>query len=86
MGRLKTIPADPQIVVGYRRVSVDIQVEEGVSLERFARRFSERLQNLYQQELGELVELGLVEMLADRVRLTPRGRLLGNEVFERFLA
>ncbi len=60
-------------------------VEEGVEFERFARRFGERLESLYESELGDLEELGLVEVTAERLRLTPRGRLLGNEVFERFL-
>ena len=60
-------------------------VEEGVGFERFARRFGERLESLYESELGDLEQLGLVEVTAERVRLTPRGRLLGNEVFERFL-
>ncbi len=60
-------------------------VEEGVSFEGFARRFGERLESLYERELRELREVGLVEVTAERVRLTPRGRLLGNEVFEKFL-
>ena len=60
-------------------------VEEGVSFEGFAGRFGERLESLYESELGDLEQLGLVEVTAERVRLTPRGRLLGNEVFERFL-
>jgi len=60
-------------------------VEEGVGFEGFGRRFGKRLESLYEKELRELRELGLVEVTAERVRLTPRGRLLGNEVFERFL-
>ncbi len=60
-------------------------VEEGVSFEGFARRFGERLESLYERELRELREVGLVEVTAERVLLTPRGRLLGNEVFEKFL-
>ena len=60
-------------------------VEEGVSFEGFERRFGERLESLYESELRELEQLGLVEVTAEKVRLTPRGRLLGNEVFERFL-
>ena len=60
-------------------------VEEGVSFEGFVRWFGERLESLYERELRELEELGLIEVTAERVRLTPRGRLLGNEVFERFL-
>ncbi len=60
-------------------------IEEGVSFDGFARRFGERLESVYESELGELEALGLLEVTTERVRLTPRGRLLGNEVFERFL-
>ena len=60
-------------------------LEEGVGFEGFARRFGERLESLYESELRELAQLGLVEVAAERLRLTPRGGLLGNEVFERFL-
>ncbi|MFQ6058653.1 MAG: radical SAM family heme chaperone HemW [Anaerolineae bacterium] len=60
-------------------------IEEGVSFEGFARRFGRRLESLYKKELEELRELGLIEVTEERVRLTGRGRLLGNEVFQRFL-
>jgi oxygen-independent coproporphyrinogen-3 oxidase len=33
----------------------------------------------------ELLQDGLLERAGDRIRLTPRGRLVSNEVFERFL-
>ena len=35
--------------------------------------------------VAELIEAGLLERTNERVRLTSRGRLLSNEVFERFL-
>jgi coproporphyrinogen III oxidase-like Fe-S oxidoreductase len=33
-----------------------------------------------------MVESGLLEKVEHRIRLTPRGRLLSNEVFQRFLS
>jgi oxygen-independent coproporphyrinogen-3 oxidase len=36
-------------------------------------------------EIEELLDEGLLERNDDRVRLTPRGRLLSNEVFARFI-
>jgi oxygen-independent coproporphyrinogen-3 oxidase len=36
-------------------------------------------------EIRELTELGLLERQDNRLRLTARGRLLSNEVFERFI-
>jgi len=60
-------------------------VEEGVSFQEFEGRFGRKLEEVYGRELRELEELGLIEISKGRVRLTPRGRLLGNEVFQRFL-
>jgi len=60
-------------------------VAEGVGDERFHARFGRSLRDVYATQLSELVALGLLEEATDRVRLTARGRLLGNEVFQRFL-
>ncbi len=60
-------------------------VKEGVSFERFYRRFGMDLRELYGSQIEELVELGLLEVDDERIRLSPRGRLLGNEVFQRFV-
>ncbi len=60
-------------------------LQEGVGTEEFAARHGRRLEEVYATELRELQEWGLLEMLDGRVRLTPRGRLLGNQVFQRFL-
>lgn len=60
-------------------------LEEGVPLARFAARFGRSLPEVYPDELAALQAAGLLERLPDRVRLTRRGRLLGNQVFARFL-
>jgi len=60
-------------------------VEEGVNLIGFRERFGLGLEEVYGAELQELQQLGLLEVDATRARLTPRGRLLGNEVFQRFV-
>ena len=60
-------------------------VEEGVRFADFAARFGKELREVYGPQIGELVELGLLEVYEQGIRLTPRGRLLGNEVFERFI-
>ena len=62
-----------------------LRLEEGVSLDDTGWQFSIDLRSRYAAEITELSGLGLVEVSADRLRLTPRGRLLGNEVFIRFL-
>ncbi|MFQ5887032.1 MAG: hypothetical protein ACE5II_07340, partial [Anaerolineae bacterium] len=48
-------------------------------------RFGRDPSSLYGPQLKELVAGGLLEVNGRGIRLTPRGRLLGNEVFERFL-
>jgi oxygen-independent coproporphyrinogen-3 oxidase len=60
-----------------------LRLNRGVDLadlrERFGRREIEQVSHV----LAELAGSGLVECRGDSVRLTPRGRLLSNEVFER---
>jgi oxygen-independent coproporphyrinogen-3 oxidase len=58
---------------------------EGVSEERFHSRFGITLDEAFGEEIAELAERRLIERLPDRVRLTVQGRLLGNQVFARFL-
>jgi oxygen-independent coproporphyrinogen-3 oxidase len=60
-------------------------LKEGVPLARFAERFGRSLEDVYHTELTTLQAAGLLEKRPDRVRLTQRGRLLGNQVFARFL-
>jgi len=60
-------------------------VRDGVSVEEFRRRYGRRPAELYGPILDELVNLDLIDVSEERIRLTPRGRLLGNQVFVRFL-
>jgi oxygen-independent coproporphyrinogen-3 oxidase len=58
---------------------------EGVAFARFQARFGLDLRVQYAGALEELPELGLIEITDERVVLSKRGRLLGNQVFLRFL-
>jgi oxygen-independent coproporphyrinogen-3 oxidase len=60
-------------------------VQEGVRLADFRERFGRELMDLYGGEISEMEQAGLLEVSGERVRLTARGRLLGNEVFQQFL-
>ena len=60
-------------------------VGAGVSDEDFRSRFGTGLMDVYPAELQELMSVGLLEQVGDSVRLTKRGRLLGNQVFMRFV-
>ena len=70
---------------------------EGVSPETFHIRFGRDLMDVFGKEINELIQLGLLEWgysplplgegpgVRDVIRLTRRGRLLGNQVFMRFV-
>lgn len=63
--------------------------QEGVSEETFRARFGREMQEVFGKEIDELAGLGLLEWIitpeSKAVRLTRRGRLLGNQVFMRFV-
>jgi oxygen-independent coproporphyrinogen-3 oxidase len=62
-----------------------LRLTQGLRLQELAEKFGkDALQNA-RASITELVEDGLMEHRGDRVRLTSRGRLLSNEVFERFV-
>jgi oxygen-independent coproporphyrinogen-3 oxidase len=58
---------------------------EGVSAQGFAKRFGRELREVFRKEIDELQRFGLLEWAGDSLRLTPHGRLLGNQVFLRFV-
>ena len=60
-------------------------VKEGVAPARFLARYGRTPAEVYGPELEELAALGLLEIADERIRLTRRGRLLGNQVFSRFV-
>ena len=62
--------------------------EEGVSRKEFLRRFGYRCEQVFERQLQKCFHAGLLEAAGetqDRIRLTPRGRLLGNQVFIEFV-
>jgi len=75
----KEMEMDETVILGLRLV------EEGVTDARFNLRFGQSLWGRYGDVISGLLDLGLLEGTAERIRLTRRGRLLGNEVFQRFL-
>jgi oxygen-independent coproporphyrinogen-3 oxidase len=58
---------------------------EGVSAETFRERFGQEMQAVFGKEIEELIRLGLLAWQAERLCLTRRGRLLGNQAFMRFV-
>jgi oxygen-independent coproporphyrinogen III oxidase len=62
-----------------------LRLVDGLDLRAFKRRFGHDFQHVFGTRLSEVRSYGLLETQGDRIRLTERGRLLGNEVFERLL-
>lgn len=63
-------------------------VQEGVSDLRFAERFGQSLRRVFGRQIDRLIAFGLLEWTGegeDTLRLTKRGKLLGNQVFMEFL-
>ncbi len=62
-----------------------LRLNVGVSRAHFRARCAIDMEAVFGQTLIELAELDLIEYDTDAVRLTARGRMLGNQVFERFV-
>jgi putative oxygen-independent coproporphyrinogen III oxidase len=60
-------------------------VKAGASDADFKSRFGSGLVDFYAVEVEELIRFGLLEQEGDSIKLTKRGRLLGNQVFLRFV-
>ncbi len=62
-----------------------LRMNRGVSLEELRAEHGRERIEAYQSAIEELIASGLLEQAGDYIRLTPRGRLLSNEVFEKFI-
>ncbi len=63
-----------------------LRLNRGVDLQTIGARFGREVVENMRSAIAESVGDGLLQQHGDVVRLTPRGRLLSNEVFQRFLA
>jgi oxygen-independent coproporphyrinogen III oxidase len=62
-----------------------LRLVDGLSLTDFADRFGQSFDTTLGPRVADVRALGLLQQIGDHLRLTERGRLLGNEVFERVL-
>ena len=62
-----------------------LRLNEGVDLAGICAKFGNEVVSSLSPLLADLAAAHVVDRQADRIRLTARGRLLSNEVFERFL-
>jgi oxygen-independent coproporphyrinogen III oxidase len=63
-----------------------LRLMRGVDLAEVAGRFGAKAVAGLSETIGEFSSMGLLARQGDWIRLTARGRLLSNEVFERFIA
>jgi oxygen-independent coproporphyrinogen-3 oxidase len=97
-GKFLHFPAGP---AARRTIAVDSHTEmqetmmvglrltdEGVSARVFSERFGQPLEDVFGTEIKRLLRIGLLEWVGGenpRLRLTPRGRMVGNQVFMEFV-
>ena len=62
-----------------------LRLTKGVDLKQVAADFGEPATHGFTEPIAECVDLGLLEREGHVIRLTGRGRLLSNEVFQRFI-
>jgi oxygen-independent coproporphyrinogen-3 oxidase len=63
-----------------------LRLNAGVDLQQVFERFGRVKADSAREIIRELVELRLAELEGDRVCLSRRGRLVSNEVFEKFVS
>jgi oxygen-independent coproporphyrinogen III oxidase len=63
-----------------------LRLNRGVSLREAAARFGQSEVDERHHDILDLLEAGLVRLERGVLKLTPRGRLLSNEVFDKFVA
>jgi oxygen-independent coproporphyrinogen III oxidase len=90
-----SIQANTLASAGQQRLSRDdalaetiflgLRMADGIRFDFFSDVFGERLETRFAEEIQLLQQAGLLHCTADRISLTPRGMLLSNQVFVKFL-
>jgi len=78
------LPLDPSREMAETAI-LALRLGEGLDGRAFQRRFGLPPEEVWGPQIRELAAAGLLDVGNGRLRLTPRGRLLANEVFLRFL-
>ena len=66
-------------------IFLGLRLNSGISVAEYFKRFGADLLEDYKSELQQLNEKGLIELSNDRLRLTRKGKLFSNEVFQAFV-
>ena len=62
-----------------------LRLIDGVEIEAFKRRYGHDVDAIYGYVIAEFIGYGLLDRTPSHLRLSPRGRLLSNELFQRLL-
>jgi oxygen-independent coproporphyrinogen-3 oxidase len=62
-----------------------LRLTRGVNLKDLSAKFGEEAIQQTQPTIADLIAYGLMERIGDLIRLTAKGKLFSNEVFERFI-
>ena len=62
-----------------------LRKSEGVCKQSFYKKYNRSVEMVFGEQIGELKERGLIEEIGGCLRLTHRGKFLGNEVFQAFI-
>lgn len=91
----KTLFAGELPILSKKEQRLEEQIEEsmflgmrllaGINLAGMSARYGVDILDLYSQKIAKLVELGYVSLLDGVLRLTQKGLLMANDVFEEFL-
>jgi oxygen-independent coproporphyrinogen III oxidase len=82
---LKRTPVDKQAALE-EAFFLGLRLTRGVDLEKVSGEFGPSAVAALQPAIVELIQAGLIEPRGNAICLTARGRLLSNEVFERFIS
>lgn len=82
---LKRTPVDRQAALE-ETFFLGLRLTRGLDLARVSADFGASAVAVFRSAIAEMIQAGLMEQDGNVIRLTPRGRLLSNEVFERFVS
>ena len=92
---IETVMAGERPLLHEHEVTGDEKLEEqmflglrksaGVTHEEFEKKFGQPMLSIYKEIIDQLQEEQLIEIDSEGIRLTRKGRFIGNEVFQRFL-
>jgi oxygen-independent coproporphyrinogen-3 oxidase len=80
---LESVPVDTQQALE-ESFFLGLRLNRGVDMDELSRQFGDAV-DTYLPTIEELAAEGLLSKNENCIRLTPRGRLLSNEVFEKFI-